>query len=82
MKCEEMLAALGDYVDGELDPDFCAEFEEHMAGCDPCVLVIDSIRQTIRAYSAGKPYEVPEGLHERLRGLLKKAWEQKFPSPT
>ncbi len=80
MKCREMLAALGDYVDGELDPEFCAAFEEHMAGCDPCVLVIDNLRKTIRAYSAGEPYEVPAELHERLRNLLREAWRRKFPS--
>ncbi len=80
MKCEEMLAALGDYVDGELDPEFCAAFEEHMAGCDPCVIVIDNLRNTIRAYSAGEPYQVPAELHERLCGLLREAWRRKFPN--
>jgi anti-sigma factor RsiW len=79
MKCEEMLAALGDYVDGELDADFCAAFEQHMAGCDPCVIVIDNLRNTIRAYSAGDPYEMPAEFHDRLCGLLKQAWRRKFP---
>jgi len=80
MRCEEMLAALGDYVDGELDPTFCAAFEEHMAGCDPCVLVIDNLHNTIRAYSAGEPYELPTELHDRLHGLLREAWRRKFPN--
>ncbi len=78
MKCEEMLAALGDYVDGELPPEFCAEFEKHMAGCDPCIIVIDNLRNTIRAYSAGVPYEIPAELRQRLRGVLKQAWQRKF----
>ncbi len=80
MKCREMLAALGDYVDGELDPEFCEAFEEHMAGCDPCVLVVDNLRNTIRAYSAGEPYEVPPELDEKLRGLMREAWRRKFPN--
>ncbi len=78
MRCEQMLAALGDYIDGDLDPEFCAAFEEHMQDCDPCVLVIDNLRKTIRAYSAGKPYEVPAELHDRLCGLLREAWQKKF----
>ncbi len=82
MKCQEMLAALGDYVDGELTPEFCAEFEKHMAGCDPCVIVIDNLRNTIRAYSAGVPYEVPPELHQQLCGMLKEAWRRKFPNAT
>ncbi len=82
MKCEDMLAALGDYVDGELDPGFCDEFEEHMAGCNPCVIVVDNLRNTIHAYSAGEPYDIPAEFHQRLSGVLKEAWRRKFPATT
>ena len=57
MKCEELLAALNEYVDGTLSPEFCAGFQEHLKGCNPCEIVIDNIRNTIQLYKAGEPYE-------------------------
>jgi len=33
MRCEELLAALNQYVDGELDPGICDPFQEHLKGC-------------------------------------------------
>jgi anti-sigma factor RsiW len=56
MKCEELLAMLNEYVDGTVDPAICEEFEKHMAGCNPCQVVVDNIRKTITLYKAGQPY--------------------------
>jgi len=80
MKCEELLAALNEYVDGTLSPEFCAGFEEHLKGCNPCEIVIDNIRNTIQLYKAGEPYEMPPELHEQLRRVLCQKWRAKFPA--
>ncbi len=77
MKCEELLAALNQYVDGELDPGICSPFEEHLKGCDPCRIVVDNVRQTIRLYRVEEPFELPDALHERLRGVLRARWKGK-----
>jgi len=79
MKCQDLLAALNDYVDGDLDPAICDGFEEHLAGCNPCEIVIDNIRNTIRLYNCGEPVELPAELHQRLCGVLRKRFEAKFP---
>jgi hypothetical protein len=78
MRCEELLAALGDYVDGGLDPAIREAFQEHIRSCAMCELVIDNIRNTITLYSAGVPVEVPPELHERLRAVLRERWRMKF----
>ena len=80
MKCEELLAALNEYVDGDLDPAICDSFEEHLAGCSPCQIVIDNIRQTITLYRAGQPMEMPEEFRRRLSQVLKNRWKAKFPA--
>ena len=80
MKCEELLAALNDYVDGDLDPGICEAFQEHLEGCNPCQIVVDNIRQTIKLYKAGQPYELPEEFHDQLRAVLRARWKAKFPS--
>lgn len=82
MRCEELLAALNEYVDGDLPPGICEAFETHLKGCNPCQVVIDNIRQTIRLYKAGEPFEMPAEFCNQLRGLLKEKWKAKFPQAT
>jgi RNA polymerase sigma-70 factor (ECF subfamily) len=71
MKCEELLAALNQYVDGEIEPGLCDSFERHLTDCNPCQIVVDNIRQTIRLYKAEEPFELPPALHHRLARLLR-----------
>jgi anti-sigma factor RsiW len=75
MKCHELLKLLNEYVDGTVDPALCEEFERHMAGCDPCQVVVDNIRKTITLYREGQPYELPVQFRERLHAALRQHWE-------
>ena len=76
MKCEELLAMLNEYVDGTVDPAVCEEFERHMAGCNPCQIVVDNIRKTITLYKAGQPHELPPQFREKLHEQLRRRWKQ------
>lgn len=78
MTCEELLQALNDYVDGAQLAEICEEFSEHLAGCNPCQVVVDNIRQTILLYRSGHPYEMPTGFQDRLQQSLRSRWEEKF----
>ncbi len=75
MKCDELLKAMNEYVDGRLDPSVCREFEQHLADCNPCQVVVDNIRKTITLYRAGRPYEMPVGFQARLRQTLEQRWK-------
>jgi anti-sigma factor RsiW len=77
MKCEELLKLLNEYVDGTVDPAICEEFEKHMAGCNPCQIVVDTIRKTIRLYKAGKAYELPAPFRRKLHAALRQKWAEK-----
>ena len=79
MKCEELLGALNDYLDGETQSALCQALQEHLAGCNPCRVVIDNIRQTITLYRAGERMPLPAGLHERIRSIMQNRWAAKFP---
>ena len=76
MKCAELLAALNEYVDGAVDPAICEEFEKHMAGCNPCQVVVDNIRQTITLYKDGKPRTLPVKFRQQLHAALKQRWNE------
>ena len=79
MTCEELLKALNDYVDDETILAVCREFAAHLAGCNPCQVVVDNIRNTIRLYKAGEPYPTPPEFQARLRDALRAKWAEAFP---
>jgi hypothetical protein len=74
MQCEERLAMLNEYVDGLVDPAIRDAFKEHLAGCNPCQVVVDNIRQTITLYQEGKPYDLPVAFRESLHQALRQRW--------
>jgi hypothetical protein len=76
MKCEELLRMLNEYVDGTVDPAVCEEFEKHMAGCNPCQVVVDNIRKTILLYKEGRPCDLPAGFRQRLHAALRHRWKE------
>ncbi|MCU0872940.1 MAG: zf-HC2 domain-containing protein [Pirellulaceae bacterium] len=78
MNCDELLNALNEYVDGAIEPAVCEQFEHHLAGCNPCQIVIDNIRKTITLYKAGELYPLPPGFQQALRQNLRQRWREKF----
>ena len=78
MNCDELLNALNDYVDGAIEPAVCEQFEDHLAGCNPCQIVIDNIRKTITLYKAGELYPMSPEFLQALRQNLRKRWREKF----
>lgn len=77
MNCEDLLEQLNAYVDGNLDPAVCRHFESHLAGCNPCHVVIDNIRKTITLYKDAQPFEIPLQFRERLHAELRRRWKRK-----
>ena len=78
MKCEELLAMLNDYVDGDIDPGVCEQFEGHLEGCNPCQVVVDNIRKTITLYKNDEVYAMPVEFRERMHQTLRERWKEKF----
>jgi anti-sigma factor RsiW len=67
-KCRSLLGSLSDFVDGTLGEELCAEIERHVAECQNCHVVVDTLRKTISLYheSAVETGEVPGVVRERL----------------
>jgi anti-sigma factor (TIGR02949 family) len=69
--CQKYLPGLSDYIDGDLNPELCAELERHMADCERCRIVVDTTRKTIELYQTSDsqqkaPSDVRERLYKRL----------------
>lgn len=66
-QCRKLLASLSDYVDGDLEEMICADIEQHMAGCENCRIVVDTLRKTVSLYqvTAEEPC-LPTDVRQRL----------------
>lgn len=66
--CHHLLGSLSEFVDGTLETELCTEIERHLAGCDNCQVVVDSLRKTIYLYhvTAQQSPAVPDDVRQRL----------------
>jgi len=61
------LHELSEFIDGELAPELCAELEQHMAGCNNCRVVVDTLRRTVSLYrTLPADPDLPPDVEERL----------------
>jgi len=65
--CKDLLGNLSDYIDGELSDDLCQELQRHMAGCENCRVVFDTMTKTVYLYQTNaQETEVPADVRGRL----------------
>ncbi len=71
-ECQELLAHLSEYIDDSLeDETLCQEIEHHIASCEDCRIVVDTLEKTIYLYHqtadhTKMPSQVRERLYHRL----------------
>lgn len=71
-ECSHLLDSLSDYIDGELDETLCREIEAHMAGCENCRVVVDTLAKTVELYHTAPPEELlPNDVRQRLYKRLR-----------
>ncbi len=49
MTCKELVELVTDYMEGALDADASARFEEHVTACPECLVHLGQMRLTVRA---------------------------------
>jgi hypothetical protein len=65
--CKQMLSSLGEYVDGTLGEELCAEIEKHMQGCDRCQIVVNTLKKTVELYhDTADDEQLPADVRQRL----------------
>ena len=68
LNCGAFLEEISDYVDGVAGEALCAEIEQHMAGCDDCRIVVDTLKKTIYLYHETSSVKtvIPTDVRKRL----------------
>lgn len=65
-KCESLLGSLSDYVDGTAQDELCRELERHLAECEDCRIVVDTLKKTVYLYHTNSNTNLPVAVRERL----------------
>jgi anti-sigma factor RsiW len=73
--CLEVFERLSEYLDGELSPQDCAEIQEHIQDCEPCVAFLESLKTSIQAVREFRPDQSVRELPEAIKAKLKATWK-------
>jgi anti-sigma factor RsiW len=72
MNCEEAIALIDGYLDGELDAITNQEIERHLRDCSACAQAYESQREFIRSIAGGAPYyRAPADLRQSIQAALR-----------
>jgi anti-sigma factor RsiW len=61
---------LDDLIDGSVAAETRSEIEEHLRGCEHCVVTFNTTRKTIEIYRSHTLYELPDTLRARLHKAI------------
>lgn len=67
LTCKEMVELVTDYLEGALPPAIRRRFDQHLTACDPCVVYIEQMRQTIATLGTLPEESIPASALDTLR---------------
>jgi predicted anti-sigma-YlaC factor YlaD len=72
-ECGRVLTHLSDYIDHKLSPELCEELEAHLAECENCRVVFDTLNKTLYLVHQLRetPPKLPEAVEYRLFAVMK-----------
>jgi anti-sigma factor RsiW len=74
LTCEELVELVTEYLEGALDAEQLARFEEHLMTCPPCFAHIDQMKATIETIGRLTPDMLePSVEHDLLEAF--RAWK-------
>lgn len=80
LTCSEMVELVTDYLEDALSPAMRIRFDHHLTFCDPCIVYIDQIRQTIATLGRLPEDAIPESALDTLREHFRQ-WRSTSDSP-
>ena len=72
LTCKEMVELVTDYLEGALPPAMRMRFDQHLTACDPCIVYIEQMRQTIATLGKLPEESIPESAIETLRAHFRR----------
>lgn len=66
ISCEQFLAELGDYVDGQSALEVRERLEIHLSHCRICQVIYDSTRKTVKIVTETGSFDLPQHAAEAI----------------
>ena len=67
LSCKEMVELVTDYLEDALPANMRNRFDQHLRGCQPCVIYVEQMRQTIAALGKLPEESIPPTALDTLR---------------
>ncbi len=69
--CADYCDHLSDYLDGDIGEEDWKRIEEHLALCQPCSLVYQSLKTSVQLCGKGVSDDIPEEVKTKLKMFLR-----------
>jgi anti-sigma factor RsiW len=66
-ECQEILAGISSYLDGDLDAAACEAIEKHCADCVRCAALVKGLRETVGLCRQTAAVPLPESVRRRAQ---------------
>ena len=60
ISCTDLMAEMGNYLDGEVAAEVRTQLQEHLAHCQTCTILVDSARKTMKIVTDAGSFDLPE----------------------
>jgi len=70
LTCRDVVGLLADFLELTLTEEQIVDFEEHLAGCEPCRAYLNTYRRTKELTARTERVEMPDEMRKRLRDFL------------
>ena len=60
ISCADFMAAIGDYLEGDVAAEVRVQLESHLSHCKTCQVVYDSARKTVRVLTDSGSFDLPD----------------------
>lgn len=77
--CNKLLGEMSEYIDGVLREELCREIEKHLAECENCRVVVDTMKKTIYLVHASEDPNLPAPQDVRARLFKRLSLEEFLP---
>ncbi len=71
LNCDDIIAELSSFVDGELDEQVRRHVEDHLRDCRTCTAIYDSTSKALRIVTDSGTFEVPADLTGKIMERLR-----------
>jgi len=66
ISCADFMAAIGDYLEGDVAAEVRLQLEAHLSHCSTCQVVYDSARKTVRILTDRGSFDLPESAARQI----------------